>query len=461
MKPLRIILAWSLAVPLALTVMVQGHSAKAVPAFARQTGQECQACHVGSFGPQLTAYGRAFKLNGYVWGPNESYLDHFAGMVYGGYEHTKAKEPQDGSAPPLNRFGSNDNITVDQASLFYGGRLLDNVGVLAQATYHDPNRAFAWDNTDIRYADSGTMLGKDLVYGVTVNNNPSVQDVWQTTPGWTFPYLGPTLPANPFAGIGQPQLTSGNFAQKVAGLGAYGLWNDLVYAELSGYHSLGNGAQTMLGVMGSDSADHLRGVNPYWRLALQHDYGEHYVSFGTYGMAFDRYPGNDRSQGSDHLTDYGLDATYQATLGGGDHIVSVYATALKENLDLKATQAAGNADNAHDTLKTFRANASYYYHNTWGVTVGRFETLGNTDATYYAAGLPTQNGKPNSAGYQAQFDVTPTGMEESLGYPYLNARLFVQYTYYTKFAGGDKNYDGNGTSAGDNNTLYTGIWFAF
>ena len=40
--------------------------AQAVPAFARQTGQECIACHV-SF-PELTPYGRYFKLTGYTIG---------------------------------------------------------------------------------------------------------------------------------------------------------------------------------------------------------------------------------------------------------------------------------------------------------------------------------------------------------------------------------------------------------
>ena len=31
--------------------------AHAVPSFARQTGADCAACHVGAFGPQLTPYG--------------------------------------------------------------------------------------------------------------------------------------------------------------------------------------------------------------------------------------------------------------------------------------------------------------------------------------------------------------------------------------------------------------------
>jgi hypothetical protein len=40
--------------------------AEAVPSFARQTGQECPACHVSW--PELTPYGRYFKLTGYTIG---------------------------------------------------------------------------------------------------------------------------------------------------------------------------------------------------------------------------------------------------------------------------------------------------------------------------------------------------------------------------------------------------------
>ncbi|MDE2316461.1 MAG: hypothetical protein KGK06_12510, partial [Xanthomonadaceae bacterium] len=38
----------------------------AVPAYARQTHQPCAACHVGGFGPELTPFGREFKINGYT-----------------------------------------------------------------------------------------------------------------------------------------------------------------------------------------------------------------------------------------------------------------------------------------------------------------------------------------------------------------------------------------------------------
>ena len=38
---------------------------QALPSYARQTGQQCAACHNGF--PELTPYGRQFKLNGYTW----------------------------------------------------------------------------------------------------------------------------------------------------------------------------------------------------------------------------------------------------------------------------------------------------------------------------------------------------------------------------------------------------------
>ena len=55
-------LAWLLGALMALLAS----SAQAVPAYARQTGQNCIACHV-SF-PELTPYGRWFKLSGYTIG---------------------------------------------------------------------------------------------------------------------------------------------------------------------------------------------------------------------------------------------------------------------------------------------------------------------------------------------------------------------------------------------------------
>jgi cytochrome c peroxidase len=42
--------------------------ARAIPLFNRQTGQNCVACHAGGQFPELTPYGRLFKMTGYTLG---------------------------------------------------------------------------------------------------------------------------------------------------------------------------------------------------------------------------------------------------------------------------------------------------------------------------------------------------------------------------------------------------------
>ena len=48
----------------ALTFVVLNGNAYAIPSYARQTGLACSSCHY-SF-PELTPFGRNFKLNGYT-----------------------------------------------------------------------------------------------------------------------------------------------------------------------------------------------------------------------------------------------------------------------------------------------------------------------------------------------------------------------------------------------------------
>lgn len=432
-----------------------GEKAHAIPAFARQTGMECSACHVGSFGPQLTNYGRQFKLNGYVWGDAKNPTKGLSAMVYGGFEHTNSdmRKGTELSSDAHSRYGTNDNFTVDQASLFYGGRLLDNVGIFSQMTYSDPDRTFSWDNLDMRYANNTTVGGKSLVYGVTVNNNPSVQDIWNTAPAWRFPYLSSGLAPTPDA---SPYINS--LAQTVGGVGVYGMWNDLVYAELSGYTTLPHDTQLTLGIKGSDEADHLHNFAPYWRVGLQQNFGNSYAAIGTYGMAAEVYPGNIHDFGTDKHLDYAVDATYQYTSGSGKHTFSLYGSALREEQNLDSTFAAAGSANSHDSLVELTANASYYYNNTYGITLSRFDITGSADPLLYSG---SSTGKPDSSGWVAQLDLTPFGTENSPGWPYFNNRFFIQYTAYDKFNGASKNYDGTGRNASDNNTIFVGDWIAF
>src|SRR5216684_4080023 len=135
--------------------------AEALPSYARQTGQECAACHNGF--PELTPYGRLFKLNGYTFAGGTSNLPPLAVMLVPSFTHTQAAQ-QPGAA---EHFGPNNNIApIQSGSLFYGGTIAGNVGAFVQATYDHVGRTFSWDNTDIRYAASTNLFDGELVYGV-------------------------------------------------------------------------------------------------------------------------------------------------------------------------------------------------------------------------------------------------------------------------------------------------------
>ena len=448
---------------LALAMLFAPRPACAIPAFASQTKMDCAACHVGSFGPQLTSFGRDFKMNGYTLSADphaKAMWQGISAMVQTGFEHTAKALPKDQTlrGGAAAGFKTNDNVTVEQVSLFYGGRLSDHTGMLGQVTYDGIANATSWDNTDIRYANNTTLSGKSFVYGVTLNNNPSVQDLWQSTSAWQFPYVASGIAPTPDA---SPYMTQ--LGQTVGGVGAYSMWNSLLYTELSGYYTLPDKLQGGFGEQEVAATDHLDGMAPYWRIALQHDTGKNYFSLGTFGMDARRYPGNDRSRGSDNMLDTAVDATWQYTPGSGNHIISLYGSYLHEHQDLSATFALGGSSGTSDTLNSFNANASWYYKNTYGVTLSRFDITGSADALLYP---DPANNKPDSAGWTLQLDYTPPGHShehsmDSMDGLHLHTRFFLQYTAYDKFNGQRVNYDGTGRNASDNNTLFAGVWFAF
>jgi len=111
----RLLAVWVLLAVLSLFP----YAAHAVPSFAEQTGQPCAACHVGAFGPQLTKFGRDFKLNGYVAGDGKSHGVPLAVTTQLSLTHTNNAQP--GAAAP--HFAANDNFAIDQASFYYAGRI--------------------------------------------------------------------------------------------------------------------------------------------------------------------------------------------------------------------------------------------------------------------------------------------------------------------------------------------------
>ncbi len=229
----------AVALLVALPMLCAGYAriARALPSYARQTGQACAACHNGF--PELTPYGRLFKLNGYTFSGGTSDWPPIAAMAIPTFTHTSTGQP--GGAAP--NFGPNDNFAFT-GSLFYGGKITDNLGAFIQGTYDEVPRSFHWDNTDIRYANTTSLAGTELLYGLSLNNNPTVQDVWNSTPAWGYPYAGSELAPGP----GAHTLIEGGLAQQVVGLNPYIYWNRLIYADIGAYRTFGPWGLSAVGI---------------------------------------------------------------------------------------------------------------------------------------------------------------------------------------------------------------------
>jgi len=432
--------------------------ASAVPSFARQTGMACEACH--TVWPELTHFGRVFKANGYI-------LDNLKQVK--GVSPRKDELLSLATLPPLSMMvqisdtqlakplpdaagGATQNGSVafpQQVSLFYAGKIAPHGGAFIQLTYAHDSGGLQIDNTDIRFADIAvTDSGQSLVYGVSLNNNPTVQDLFNSTPAFGFPYAASSAaPGAPFG-----TQIDGALAQNVAGLTGYVYFNESLYAEAGFYRS----AQQRSLPLDSTATAVVSGLAPYGRLAYEHNWDRHSLSAGVYGATFKLLPGNGKTLAgpTDDYKDVAEDVQYQ--YAGDHHLVSVQATRIRENTTLNATyQDGAGSSNLSNQLTTTRAFATYYYQRRLGGTLGVFETTGTGDAILHTpAGLtPDPTASPDTSGWIAELNYLP----------WMNTKFSLQYTAYSKYNGRTRDilYDGSGRTASDNNALYVLAWFAF
>ncbi|HXM81831.1 MAG TPA: cytochrome C [Burkholderiales bacterium] len=450
----------SLVVAFGLGFPGQSH---AVPSFARQTGMACQACH--TVFPELTPFGRSFKLNGYqidnlpqVQGITSSkeyelllnQVPPLSMMFQTSYTKTKQALPD--SAVPGANAQDGQVLFPQQASLFYAGRIASGLGAFVQITYDSASGNVHWDNSEIRYAKQLALGASPLTLGITMNNNPTVQDVWNSTPAWQTPFDQKTSAAPVPGAITQIDgLLTG---RGVAGLTGYLWWKNSIYAEFGMYRSSPQGFNVngLSGPLDSTAGGTLTSNAPYWRLAYEHQWNRNSLSVGMYGMeAKLSPPGQPVAPPTNRFRDTALDGQYQYI--GDEHVFSAQTTYIKERQHLDGFFALGESENATNDLKTFRLGGSYYYRRTYGAALGRFSTTGSSDALLYPAS-PTfgfGNNSPNSNGWVGELSYIP----------WQNVKLLVQYVAYQKFNGASSNYDGNGRNARDNNTLYLLGWLSF
>ena len=431
---------------------VSATSAWAVPSFARQTHQPCTSCHIGGFGPQLTPFGRQFKRMGYTLSVGTDTKVPLSMMLIESFTHTAKAQ----TSPPANGFSINDNTELQQASVFLAGRITDHLGVMGQATYSQNGGLLGWDNTDVRYARTLTLGGKPVIWGLSLNNNPTVSDTFNTAPAWSYPYIAPDLaPSAPAAPI-----LMGGLAGQVVGLTAYMQFNNGLYAEAGGYRTL---SPTFLSDVNADFGGRVSGMAPYGRVAYTWNLANGNVELGAFALRAAKGLAGTDARGNlialpgptDKFTDLGIDASYQF-LDGGNHIVTINALYVAERQRLDATYATEGSSNLHDTLQAVNINAAYWYRNTWGAVLGGFVDNGSSDLTLYG-----NIGSPDTRGGMAELVWVPFGKSGSWAQPYANVRFGLQYTWYTRFSGLVTNIDGVGRRASDNDTLYLYTWLSF
>ena len=455
---IRKVVAWlPLIVAISLLFAVLNPpKAWAVPSYARQTGLACSGCHYSP--PELNPAGRRFKLLGYVdrgddtkvvkadGSKKSAALDLLASLplsVMFEASFTATKSPT-----PMTQ---NGNLQVPQdMSLFLSGAWTSHVGSFLQVTYETQSDHFTSDNTDIRYANKTKVSGRELVYGLDLNNNPTVEDLWNSTPAWGYPWTASNVAPGPNAAA----IINGTLAQDVAGFGGYAMWNNHLYLNVDLYRSQHvGGSEPNPGV---GSTYNIAGVAPYWRLAWQESTGTTQFEIGTYGMHM-KSTNNTLNTGVgdvfDGYTDWAFDTQYDRTLFRKD-VLSLRGTYIRENSNLASSASMGLASLGGHHLNTFMPNVEYHIGTRLSGTFGWFITQGTADTLLYQPGVQTTgnlNGDPRSSGYTANVSY----------WPWQNLQLVAQYTGYTRFNGGSTNYDGFGRNASSNNTTYLDARFFF
>jgi hypothetical protein len=450
-KALITILASIPALFIAFLATLNPPSVRAVPSFARQTGLPCSSCHYNP--PELNPAGRKFKLLGYVDKDKDkpgvtadakkrtAALDILSALpvsVMFETSLTSTNTPQPGT--------QNGSFEFPQdVSLFLAGEWATHVGSLLQVTYNTKDDHFSIDNTDVRYANKRTVNGKEFIYGVTLNNNPTVEDVWNDTPAWGFPFIASDSAPTPTAA----PVIAGGLGQDVAGIGGYFMYDNHLYVDGSIYRSDHVGVQNPN--PGTGFATNIRGVAPYWRVAWNESTPTTQFEIGTYGIHMESTPGAVVGL-EDGYTDYAADFQLDRTLFRKD-VFSLRGTYIGEQSSLNATYNAGGAQQINHHLNTLLANAEYHYGNRISGTFGWFDTAGTVDPYLFSqsAVSGSANGDPRGAGYTLNFSY----------WPMQNLDLAVQYTGYTRFNGGSFNYDGTGRNATGNNTVYLLARFVF
>jgi hypothetical protein len=332
-----------------------------------------------------------------------------------------------------------DTNRLDEASVYLAGRLAPKLGAYLKVMHSDdPFNSGAARNTelqnaDIRYTDTAKAGDRELLWGLSLNNNPGVQDPLDANQAWGFPAIGTT--GSLFNGTTTPTVP-----RRVLGLTAFGLWDQHWYAEAGAYRSLSRSLQDTLGQDPQSDPGRFSGLAPYWRLAYLHDMKTQFFGGGIYGMSAKRQLAvispqplmTERSGANDTLSDLGVDAMYEY-LGNREHVVQLRANAVHERRRYGSTPAnpfTGAVAPARAMVREMTLGGTYVFRQSYGITMAVTRSDSKDPVRYFPFG------RTDSKVRYTEVFWTPFGKEDSWAAPWANLRLSAVWTRFDKFNGG-------------------------
>lgn len=411
--------------------------AQAVPSFSRQTGMTCDSCHTSA--PGLTKVGREFKLNGYQM-DGMAQVHQSPGKSSPGQSINKIpqlsvlfKAGEEGVSKKVDHHQNPSAEYPAAFVLYYAGRVAPHFGAFLDAAYSGHGGHFGLDNADFRYARDTKLFSHNLIWGLDVNNSPSEEDVWNSSPQWSGPYLqhGGPVPVNLVPFIDKMKHTT-------VGAGAYQYWNGLVYTYAAFYQAAKQGHLTP----NYRTSTTIKGANPYFRIALT---PINNFEIGSFGVFAKNNPAN--GYGDEHFADIGFDSQYQ-WYPNHQNIVTAHLRYIHQHATglAKATPGYSGSNSLNSNFVDFDTN--WIYKHRYGLTFAYFYANGDRSNYYRAkygaggAGGFAKNTRPKTSGEIAQ----------AFWFPWQNVRLGLSYTAYNSYNGSSGTYNSSGRSASDNNT---------
>jgi hypothetical protein len=375
----------------------------------------------------------------------------------------------------------NNNIQFpQQVSLFYAGEITPHIGDFLHLTYNGNGGTFAFDDSSIVWAHPWKFGTNNLlVTGVDVNNTPTAMDLWNTTPDWQAPFFDSSYSS--WGAVPLPFIeSSAGAGYPLAGLGVYGAdifgpnkanW---LYADADVYtNGQGTGSNPVGGFApgafaGNGPQGRLSGAAPYVRLAYQHDWGNWNWEVGAYGMWSSVYDAsmntpvngvfaNYNGGPIDTFDDYDLDTQLQWLNINDNNNLTVRAAWVHEQQGfgtgtVPSTYNSPGSTSSSGNLNYFNLNATYWYHDHYGVQGGYRNVWGSANRGLYGASFYSRSGSPD----------TSNEWIEASYLPWWNTRFSLRYVVYNKFRGvGAPSTSAHGYGASSYNTLELLAWIAY